>query len=116
MNIDQLIKTTRALIEVPYCCPELKKAAEAWLGSIGSDSERAAARAYVEELREDVCTIDDAIAFFSSPKAAEHFGKQEAAAKLTEVIKKKAQGEKYCGCEACSLGAQVLENSELLLK
>ena len=116
MDITKLVEATKAMIAVPYCCPELKKAAGDWLSAIGTPGEEAAAKAYVAELHEDVCTIDDAVEFFKSPHAAEHFGAEQAAAKLKEVLTKKANGEKYCGCEACSLGAFVMEALEKTVK
>ena len=60
MTKQELIETTGTLIAAESCCQELKSAAQAWLDAVGKDGEKAAAEAFLKELKEDVCTIDDA--------------------------------------------------------
>ena len=111
MTKQELIETTGALIAAPSCCQELKAAAQAWLDAVGKDGEKAAAEAFLKELKDDVCTIDDALAFFGSPRAVEYFG-EEKAKELDAVAKKvKADGGKWCFCPACAAGAKLLENA-----
>lgn len=116
MNFEQMIETAKALIAVPWCCKELKEAAQVWLDSINTPGERAAAEAFVKEAEEDACTIDDVIGFFSSPGAAAHFGDEQVKAKLAGLKDKKAHGEKYCDCDACALAVKVFENKAIILR
>ena len=116
MERKELIKLTEELIAVPYCCPELKETARAWLSALDTEGERAAAEALINELEEDVIKVDDAIAFFSSPAAAEHFGEEGAARMSAHMRELKENGAVYCDCEACSKGAELIENRESLLK
>lgn len=115
-NIDKEMLKSKCeeLIAVPYCCAELKVAGKAWLDAIGTDGEKAAAEALVKELEEDVLSIDELIAFAQSPVAAEKFGKEGAEGMLQGALAAKAQGGRYCTCEACQAGGFILDNKELL--
>lgn len=115
MNFESMKATAEALIAVPNCCPELKAAGAAWLAAIGTDDEKAAARTFVEEAREDACDIDGTIEFFASPAAAAHFGAERASAMLRAAEAHKAAGGKYCNCEACSLAVDIFENADVIL-
>lgn len=103
------------MIAVPYCCAELKDAGKTWLDALGTGSEKAAADALVKELEEDVLSIDELIAFAQSPVAAEKFGREGAEAMLRGAIESKAQGGKYCTCEACQAGGFILDNRDIIL-
>ena len=52
--------------------------------------------------------IDDVIMFAQGP-AKELFGEEGAAAMLVEQQARKAQGEKYCNCEAHTAAGEILE-------
>ena len=111
MTKQELIETTGALIAAPSCCQELKAAAQAWLDAVGKDGEKAAAEAFLKELKEDVCTIDDALGFFGSPRAIEYFGEEKAKELDAQAKQVKADGGKWCFCPACAAGAKLLENA-----
>ena len=111
MNKQELIETTKTLIAAPSCCQPLKAAAQAWLDAAGTAGEKAAAEAFLKELKEDVCTIDDALGFFGSPKAAEYFGEEKAKELDAFAKQQKANGAKWCFCPACAEGAKLLESA-----
>ena len=115
MTKSEIVSICEQLIAVPYCCAELKEIGRAWIDSIGTADEQDAAAALIAELTEDICTIDDAIGFFSSPKAEEFMGAEAAKAKLESVLKEKEDGALYCGCEACTLGVKLLEAKDIIL-
>ena len=110
MNKQELIETTKTLIAAPSCCPPLKAVAQAWLDAVGTDGEKAAAEAFLKELKEDVCTIDDVIPFFESPRAVQYFGEEKAKELAAAARKTKADGGKWCICAACAAGAKLIEN------
>ena len=112
MTKQELIETTGALIAAPSCCQDLKNAAQKWLDAIGSAEEKTAASALLAELKEDVCTIDDVIPFFESPRAVQYFGEEKAKELAALAHKVKADGGKWCFCEACAAGAKLIENAE----
>ena len=91
---------------------DLKTVAQAWIDAIGTAGEKAAADALLAELKEDVCTIDQVIPFFESPRAVQYFGEAKAKEFAALAHKIKADGGKWCFCEACAAGAKLLENAE----
>ena len=112
MTKQDLIETTKKLIAAPSCCQELKTAAQAWLDAAGTAGEKAAAEAFLKELKEDVCMIDQVIPFFESPRAVQYFGEEKAKELAALAHKVKADGGKWCFCDACAAGAKLLENAE----
>ena len=88
-----------------------KDAAQAWKDAVAADGQDVAAQAtekLLDVLEGRPTTIDEAIAFAQGP-AKEHFGEEEAAAKmLAQETQRKAQGAKYCSCEACTAASELL--------
>ena len=105
----QMADKTRELIAVPHCYEGLKEAAQKWLDTFNDgEANQAATDAYVAALEECVLTVDDEIKLFESdPKFAD----------MLETAKGwKAAGYKYCQCDACKLGAEILKNKDYLAK
>ena len=99
---DSLIEKTKALIAVEWTNAELKAAAQKYLDTVNDlEANAAATKAYVAALEENVATVDE---LAQVPQFAEH------AAEL------KAKGEKYCDCDACALGADILSKKDYLSK
>ena len=99
---DSLIEKTKALIAVEWTNADLKAAAQKYLDTVNDlEANAAATKAYVAALEENVATLDE---LAQVPQFAEH------AAEL------KAKGEKYCDCDACALGADILSKKDYLSK
>ena len=99
---DSLIEKTKALIAVEWTNADLKAAAQKYLDTVDDLNANAeATKAYVAALEENVATVDE---LAQVPQFAEH------AAEL------KAKGEKYCDCDACALGADILSKKDYLSK
>ena len=99
---DSLIEKTKELIAVEWTNADLKAAAQKYLDTVDDLNANAeATKAYVAALEENVATVDE---LAQVPQFAEH------AAEL------KARGEKYCDCDACKLGADILSKKEYLSK
>ena len=92
-----------------YVCPELREAAEAFLGADGTDAENAAREKLVAVLPDSIASIDDAIAFAKSDFAKEKFGEEGAAAFLKEICARKEAGEIYCGCPGCQAALRLMD-------
>ena len=114
-NRNFVTEKLKAVIAAPSCCPELKEIAIEWIQASGSDHEAAATRSLLHELDEDVCTIDDTLAFFTSPAAAAMFGEEKAAAMAEQARAHKAAGGTHCFCPACSNGKAILDIRDQLL-
>lgn len=69
----------------------------------------------MQELEEDVTSIDGLISFAESEMGARVFG-EEAGAVAEHGRQVKSAGGKYCDCPACAAGAAILEKKAELLK
>lgn len=114
MSKEEVIAKIRELVAAPTICPEAKEAGEKYLAAVGTADEKAAARALIEELKEDVGTIDDCLGFYHSDVAPQIFG-DALPGQIEAAEKAKAAGEKYCICPACQAGGPVLDNAEVIL-
>ena len=110
MNKTEMIN---AILEAPSACKELKAAAQAYLDAVGTDGEKAAAKALVAECEEDITGIDDVIEFFLSDMAKKIFGEDIAAQKLEHMKEIKAEGAAFCDCPGCSAAKAVIDNKEM---
>lgn len=115
MNKNELVQIAKEMIAAPSCCAELKVAGQKWLDAVGTADEKAAAEAMIQELKEDVCTIDQVIPFFESDTAAQIFGAEQAKNMAARGHELKAAGRKWCFCGACDAGSKLIENADSLL-
>jgi len=106
----------KAVAAAPSCCAELREVCQNYLEALGTDWEKQAAEKLVAELKADVCTIDEVIGLFTSPKGEEIFGAGQAAKMAEHARKVKSAGGKYCDCPACSPGRELIENEEDILR
>lgn len=86
-----------------------KDAAQAWLDAVAADDSAAdeATKALLDTLEGRPTTIDESIKFAKGP-AIQMFGKEAADRMLAEDQKRKANGAKFCGCEACTAASELL--------
>jgi hypothetical protein len=116
MTKQEIKSEVEKMIVASSCCPELKAEGEAYLKAVGTSGERAAAESLIREMKEDVTSIDDLIAFVGSEEGKQVFG-VDGAAKMTEAATAaKSHGEKYCICPACTAGGKLLDHEADLLK
>ena len=101
------VEKTKVLLS-GWCCDELKKAAQTWLDSIGTDKEKEAGEKYVAELQDSIVTVDGMLAFLPTD--------EETANKFYEHAKElKAQGIANCDCPACTAASAVLDLKDEIL-
>ncbi len=90
---------------------ETKDAAQAWKDAVAADSSdaavEAATNALLDFLEGRMLGIDDLIAFAEGP-AADIMGAEAAAGMLAGAKARKADGWKYCICEAHVAAAELL--------
>ncbi|MEY8402681.1 pyruvate:ferredoxin (flavodoxin) oxidoreductase [Oscillospiraceae bacterium 44-34] len=113
---ERLKAKTEALIAVPHTYGPLKEAAQKWLDTMEDGKANAeATKEYVKLLEESIMTVDDIVAFTSSPEAGKVFGDQlpQFQAHAKEL---KESGAKYCDCDACKLVADILAEKDYLSK
>ncbi|MDO4953342.1 MAG: heat-shock protein Hsp90 [Synergistaceae bacterium] len=97
------------LVNAPSCCAELKALAQQWLADEGTKREAETTAKLIAELKEDVLPVDEVIAFFNSPQAAEIFGEEQQKIYQKHMAELKAAGGQYCDCPACAAGLKILE-------
>ena len=112
-HLQELKERTNALLE-SNPAPELKAAAESWLAGLGSPEEKALGKAYAQTLQEAIMPIDDVIAFMGSPVAAEKLGAENAAAIEAHARERKAAGDRFCDCPACTAARSVMAYADEL--
>ena len=114
MKKEEVIAKIRELVAAPTVCDEAKAAGEAYLKAVGTADEKASAKALIDELKEDVGTIDSCIAFYKSDIGKQIYG-DTVPAQIAAAEKAKAAGERYCMCPACQAGGPILDNAEAIL-
>ena len=114
MDKQALIEKIKAMAAAPSCCPELTAAIQVYFDALGTDKEKSAAESLLAEIKEDITTVEDLVAFAHSDRAKEIFGEAQKnfAAHADEL---KANGAKYCDCGACAPALVILNNKEILL-
>lgn len=105
----------KALLQVPFACPEAKKAGEAWLKAENGPHEKEASIALIQELKEDIEPIENLLAFAKSPIAAKEFGEQKAKAFLAHAEELQKQGATHCDCPACHAASCIVAQEKELL-
>ncbi|WP_195986002.1 molecular chaperone Hsp90 [Clostridium sp. D33t1_170424_F3] len=114
--LNAVVEKTRELMNAPTCSGETKAAAQAWLDAVGTESEAAETKKYIEELEADIMPIDGLIGFAESDMGARIFGADKAKEVAAHAKEIKAAGAKYCDCPACAAVEAILENKDALLK
>lgn len=106
--VDFVTQKTNELLAVEWCCEELKVEANNWLAAVGTANEHEATVKYLQELSEDVMTVDQLAELVETGKLPAEFG--------AHVAELKAAGALYCDCDACAPGAEILAKKDELLK
>ena len=88
-----------------------KDAAAAWKAAVAADSSDAAVKTATTTLLDTLegrpTSIDGVIAFAEGP-AKQLMGEEAAAAMLATQQQRKAEGAKWCNCEACAAATEIL--------
>lgn len=108
MSKNEFIEIVKNMIAAPSCCQELKDAGQKWLDAVGTAGEAAAWDALLKEAREDICTMEHALAFFESEMGTKIFGAEKAKALAAHARDVIAKGGKWCDCPACAACAKIL--------
>ena len=112
---EDLAALTRQLLEV-HATDALKSAAQTWLDTMDDGKANSdATKAYVKALESSIATIDECIAFYESDAARQMFGDKLSEMPAAEKARK-ANGEKYCDCPACTLALAIYAKKDYLSK
>lgn len=111
MNKDLVKKKVEELIAAQSCFPELKKAGEDYLASIGKADENEKFEALIKGAEACKSPIDACIGFLKSDMGKQIYGASVDAV-LKEAEDKKAQGEDTCICPACQACKAIINESK----
>lgn len=111
MNKELVISKTQDFLK-GFACEGAKNAATAYLDAVDTQNEEQALAAFVAELKEDVCTVDDVLEFFGSDHAKEMMGAEKVAELVKMTQARKAAGEKWCDCPGCTAALAIIEAAE----
>lgn len=110
-TFDYVAKRADILSQAGSATQVTKDAASAWKEAVTADNSDAAVEAATTKLLDTLegrpTTIDDVIAFAQGP-AKQMFGEEAAAQMLEQQQARKAEGAKYCNCEACASASELL--------
>ena len=109
MTKEEIRAKVQEMIDAPSCCKELKEMGNAYLEAFGTENEAEAQKALIQEMKEDVTSIEDLIGFAGSARAAQVMGKETAQGLLAAAKAAKDAGEDTCICAACQAAKVLLK-------
>lgn len=110
MTKEQMVEKTKVIVNAPSCFAGLKEAGNNWMNAIGKSDENEKFDKYIDVLKDCVTPIDGCIAFSESDMCKGMFGEEGAKAMHDQSVKAKESGVKYCICDACTLGGEILDS------
>ncbi len=111
-----LLEKLRKIEASPSCCEELEEIIKKYFAALGTPREKVTAESLIDELKADVVPIELLVISAHSNSAVEYFGVAGAKKFAAHADALKASGAKYCNCLACTLGLEVLQNKDVLLR
>lgn len=115
MTISEKREMVEAVLNASSTCPELREACKVYLSETDAGNEKSKAAMLISELEEDVCKLDNTLAFFESDAAKGIFG-DALEGMLAAARAAKANGETVCICDGCRAGVAILEKKDEFLK
>lgn len=112
MTRNELVEYAKKVVAAGSCCPELKEIGTKW---IADPEDATLTKQFIEELREDVTSIDGLISFTASDAGKQVFGAEAAQKMHAAAEDAKKKGVKYCICDACTNGGVILDHAAELL-
>ena len=114
-TFDYVAERAKILSKADTSTQVTKDAANEWLNATAADASDAAAEKATTKLLDTLegrpTTIDGVIAF-AEGLAVRLMGEEAAAQMLAAQKERKANGAKWCNCEACSAATQILAEFE----
>ena len=108
MKKNELIELTKELINASSVCGGAREKAQLYLDSIGTNNEEEMLDLYMNEIKEDITSIDDLISLLESDTGKSIFGEEKCKQMLVHSLERKEKGEKYCDCPACLIAEKII--------
>ena len=109
MTHTQLTQLVQALLDAPKSNPTVKEFAQSWINAEGKPEQEELTKQLVSIAEQNIALIDETIGFAGSERATQSLG-EEGAAKLLQHAKDiKAEGAKFCDCQACVAAKNIID-------
>ena len=109
MTHTQLTQLVQALLDAPTSNPTLKEFAQSWINAEGKPEQEALTKQLVSVAEQNIALIDETIGFAGSDLAKQMLGAESAANLLQHAKDIKAEGAKFCDCDACVAAKNIID-------
>ena len=109
MTHTRLTQLVQALLDAPTSNETVKEFAQSWINAEGTPKQEELTKQLVSVAEQNIALIDETIGFAGSELAIQILG-EEGAAKLLQHAKDiKAEGAKFCDCDACVAAKNIID-------
>lgn len=109
MTHTQLTQLVQALLDAPQSNPKVKEFAQSWIDAEGTPEQEELTKQLVSVAEQNIALIDETIDFAGSERATQILGKEGAAKLLQHAKDIKAEGAKFCDCDACVAAKNIID-------
>ena len=109
MTHTQLSQLVQALLDAPTCNETVKEFAQSWINAEGTPKQEELTKQLVSVAEQNIALIDETIGFAGSELATQILGAESAANLLQHAKDIKAEGAKFCDCDACVAAKNIID-------
>ena len=109
MTHTQLSQLVQALLDAPKSNPTVKEFAQSWFDAEGTPKQEELTKQLVSVAEQNIALIDEVIAYAGSKRAVQELGEEGAANLLQHAKDIKAEGAKFCDCDACVAAKNIID-------
>ena len=109
MTHTQLSQLVQALLDAPQSNSKVKEFAQSWIDAEGTPKQEELTKQLVSVAEQNIALIDETIGFASSELATQILGEEGAANLLQHAKEIKAEGAKFCDCDACVAAKNIID-------
>ena len=109
MTHTQLTQLVQALLDAPTSNETVKEFAQSWINAEGTPKQEELTKELVSVAEQNIALIDETIGFAGSELATQILGTESAANLLQHAKDIKAEGAKFCDCDACVAAKNIID-------
>ena len=109
MTHTRLTQLVQALLDAPTSNETVKEFAQSWINAEGTPKQEELTKQLVSVAEQNIALIDETIGFADSELATQILGAEGAANLLQHAKGIKAEGAKFCDCQACVAAKNIID-------
>ena len=109
MTHTQLTQLVQALLDAPTSNETVKEFAQSWINAEGTPKQEELTKQLVSVAEQNIALIDEVIDYARSERAIQSLGEEGAANLLQHAKDIKAEGAKFCDCDACVAAKNIID-------